>query len=1316
MVVIVSMANIEVRSMLQHALLMIVAVLVMLPMAAQELFIPEQVITELKSYYPDTTLVNAGRPECLIVYPDEAGYEQLAGEVEAAIKAATGVEVPMKTDLQYRTTDREANLVCLGRMNNNKLGLDLFIWRQVASDDWFPGPEGYELRTVCDPWGNGRNVIMLGGSDLEGVRLAVKQFLQILAQGETLVIPHTIETQFAGIENLDAYTRVALQRYQSRFIDLPALPYQCEKLMLECAEMYLLTGRDEYAETYARMLRRWMNEYYRNNLNRQINTPKYMFPWIIMSFACIEESPLIPDELKLELVNLIYDYCSRLSHDTYRIAGLRPGQFSGQGMHEVSESIIYGAEYLSKYYPDLDIGDINFGVQQVQIGQETMAASNGFIDNNTGYTSFSPQTAMRLSLVMGNHAYFASGAARRWMEYSMLVCDSWATTFFGASVSPSDSHHARHCMPAWYYQDPGYVWYSNWREGRSDYHPRMTEDGFDYWVWTYLPKIEPQPPVDEMVGLKYMRLHQTNYHQLESMGRFVNVPRDRSFHQLAMREGLERHHQYLRLDGINDGIANGGDGNAIAALTDGRKWLAATGKWGGGRNMKWFNTALVLRQGQMSDRLVALCDLQLASEFAATAFVRSVMSEYHGVDWARNIVWVKGKYWVVLDQFLARKQDDFSIMCQWYTGAESVDEQHRVAVTEKDHSFVLQAAGGSKPFVTFLEDGRPIVRQAVHGQFNAGDETTMAHLMYGHLTQEPENYSIQRVADNQVLVREPQRQVLMGVAPLGTPHEPSSLCGQLQATCTMFTAAADELSLAGLTTFGTGGQPLLQADKPIDVHVDFATGVVTAIASEVTRVRLHGLDATEEMVSVGGRGDINEVELVAGQYRAVATFEAGSLAALVGAVEAAIGRAEQVATGPVAEQRAEYPQRLVRQWRFAIPGDDAVRVHAIDRADLDGDGVAELLVGTNDGRLFCLNADGTERWQVQFEPYPGQFSSRGQNRAGINDIAVTDFGQGLRILIASDSQHVHCLDAAGTELWKFSGVGVQLTNQAPGSQGPGLHREGDGEMMAVEVVDITGDGSCEILAGSKTYKHGGTRVYGTLWCLNASGQMLWHLFQSAGTVTNIATFDPDGDGRRLIYFGTGGGTYGGFTYLCDHEGNFMDNSVRGPSGETYVGVDRLGADGGLRLMRLEQRDGSVYVHDAAEPYERQWMFRAGGLSAVGPQLVDLTGDGFVEIVVGSDGGSIFCLRDADDPLLWTSNIAEPISAIAVGELAPGTHHVLAGSAVGGLTVVAADGRPLAHAQVGAPVDCVTAVTPKGDQPGLVAVGGGDGVVTVFGLH
>ncbi len=1226
-----------------------------------ELYVPEQTITELKTYYPDTTLVENGEAACVIIHPAEEGYAELGAEVAAGIKAATGAEVPVKSDKDYSEADHATNLICLGRMNNNKLSLDLYIWHYVACDDWFPGPgdeehaPGFVVRSCCDPWGTGKNVIMLGGTELDGVKLAVERFKGMIAKGQTLTIPRTVEVHFKGTENLEEFARTIEPTYHKGFIDLKALPYGGEYKMVEAAERYFLTGRDEYLTCYALMMRRWMDEYYKWVPHRQITTPKYIIPAMLMSYDQIEESPLLPDDLKLEMTNLLYDYVSRMSVHG-RITQLTPGVLADTGLHNVSMTVIYGGKYFKKYYPEADFARIDKGIASVTVGQQTMANSHGFIDNNGGYTASYPRTSVMLAPAMNNYQYFES-AARKYMEYCFIITGGRAGAIFGRQPTPG--------IIAWYTKDPTYVWYHNWRHGKKTYYSEMTAGDIKATLWSYLPNMEERVP-EEMIGLHYLPLHETNYEQLKRGNKLINVPRERSFHQLCMRTGFTRDDQYLRLDGINDGIANGGDGNTIAWITQGRDWLTATGKWGGGRNMKYYSTCLVLKDGQMADKLVALCDLQAASELPTSGFVRSVMHEYNGMDWARNIVWIKDKYWVIFDQLQVLEPDDYSVLCQWFPLGGTVDESHSVTVTSYDHSLYLQMPGGSKPFVKAIEpgDARTAFRQGISGQLAVGDEPTFATIFYGHHKNVPDEYSMKRISDNTCLVTEPEREVLVGVAPLGKPDETMVLGPDVQVKCTGFALAADEMALFGLTSFGAK-EPLLVADKPIGLAIDFTAGIITVQAAEPTELKV---------LTPGGEAGVRvTMPLEAGRHELPA--RGGPFAALTQAVRDIVAKAAAAPAQTAQAAQAQYPQKLDMEWEFQIPAEDKVAVRCLETADLDGDGAEEVLVGTSDGRVILVKADGSLAGESFF-----------QAEGGINDIAVTDFGEGNRILVASDDEHLYCLDGASLE-WKFTGAGIECTNQAPGTYGPGRYVEGDGEMIAIDVADINADGTKEILVGSKTFKHGSRRVFGTLWCLSPDGKLLWHLYQSAGTVTSVKAFDDTGDGQMKIAIESGGGTYGVGGYLVDNQGAMLNRQSAG-YGERFCDVAKIAPDGAYRKVRADHRTGITDVFETADPYAKKWSFKASGLSAMGPVVTDLDGNGISEILVGSGGGSLFCLNEGEEPLTWRVNLGEPISALATGTLQGAGVQVIAGANTGGVYVVSAEGKCLARAGMGAPVSCI----------------------------
>jgi len=679
------------------------------------------------------------------------------------------------------------------------------------------------------------------------------------------------------------------------------------------------------------------------------------------------------------------------------------------------------------------------------------------------------------------------------------------------------------------------------------------------------------------------------------------------------------------------------------------------------------------------------------------------MHEYNGMDWARNIVWIKDKYWVIFDQLQVLEPDDYSVLCQWFPVGGTVDDKYGVTMTSHDHSFYLQMAGGGKPFVKAIEpgDARPAFRQGISGQFVEGDERTFATIFYGHHKDLPNNYSLKRLSENMCLVSEPEREVLVGVAPLGKPDEAIVFGPGMQAKCTMFALASDEIALAGLTSFG-GEQPMLEANKPIDLEIDFANGLVTVNAPEATELTIRGLGVSEDAVSAAAPTDTNIVQLEAREYTLQADIATGPFAAIAAAVRAIIDQASAMSAPAVEVQRPDYPDKLSQQWQFKVPEGDDVAVRTVESADLDGDGREEVFVGTCDGRAFCLTPDGAQKWE---------FAAEG----GINDIAVADFGDGPRVLVASDDEYLHCLDASAKELWKFTGTGIECTNQAPGTYGPGRYVEGDGEMMAIDVADINGDGTKEILVGSKTFKHGSRRVFGTLWCLDPAGELQWHLYQSAGTVTSVKAFDDSGDGQMKIAIESGGGTYGVGGYLVDNQGAMLNRQGAG-YGERFCDVAKIAPDGSYRKVRTDHRTGITDVFETADPYAKKWSFKAGGLSATGPVVADLDGNGIAEILVGSGGGSLFCLNEAEEPLTWRVNLGEPISALATGALQAAGVQVIAGANTGGVYVVSADGKALAYTALDSPLMTVTAaqLSAAGAQSLLAA--NKNGTVTAFALQ
>lgn len=118
-------------------------------------------VTELTSLRRETALVENGRSAAVIVAPP--AYRAAAERINAALKRRTGAALPALTPAQFAFPAR-SNAVLIGDRHANT-AID-FLYRRhfCLTDRAYPGAGGYELRTIVNPLGDGRNFLLLGGS------------------------------------------------------------------------------------------------------------------------------------------------------------------------------------------------------------------------------------------------------------------------------------------------------------------------------------------------------------------------------------------------------------------------------------------------------------------------------------------------------------------------------------------------------------------------------------------------------------------------------------------------------------------------------------------------------------------------------------------------------------------------------------------------------------------------------------------------------------------------------------------------------------------------------------------------------------------------------------------------------------------------------------------------------------------------------------------------------------------------------------------------------------------------------------------------
>ncbi|MCD6573668.1 MAG: PQQ-binding-like beta-propeller repeat protein, partial [Thermoplasmata archaeon] len=130
--------------------------------------------------------------------------------------------------------------------------------------------------------------------------------------------------------------------------------------------------------------------------------------------------------------------------------------------------------------------------------------------------------------------------------------------------------------------------------------------------------------------------------------------------------------------------------------------------------------------------------------------------------------------------------------------------------------------------------------------------------------------------------------------------------------------------------------------------------------------------------------------------------------------------------------------------------------------DVDKDGYKEVVIGSLDGNIYCINAsNGQLRWE--YHTNASVFSSAA--------IANLDEDEQLEVVVGSNDSNLYCIDGlTGNLQWNYSTGGAIYSSPAIG--------------------DVDGDGMPEIVFGS---------FDGNISCLNKDGSLQWN-YSTGGAI------------------------------------------------------------------------------------------------------------------------------------------------------------------------------------------------------------------------
>ena len=1200
-------------------------------------------IETLKEMYLTTDL----REGAEIVAPVDPEWVPLGRRLREMVRAHAGVVLPVVDPAGLAPLPEGRHRVLLGNAMVNDSIMALYRRQFAFLDDYYPGGDGYAIRTVHNPENCGWNVLLVGASRLEGAVAALEVLEGVLEKtrgrlGYTNLSRSEVHEVLLPEMTPDAFREWVAEMYGNNLSYYPVEQGTFLGLVHHlthdpgCARMF----RDAlfYYEDLVR------NRYGGNWLFEHM---LFIYSWawrLFMVWDLIEESDAFTDAERLRITNILWGLANYVAGTRYFQGDAPPPEIRQNHWTFAGLSGSFCAKFFQDYY------EITGFETQVRFSQAVFdGQAESYKPNDDagggwwGYCWLAPYHQMIYDLKRDDFRFLENGQLRTFADYGIQVTDNLGVPVsFGdmwSYIEPGRNAVALKnktislelamalCTAAWYYEDGSYLWALDWMGGAP----------YPGCYYRALPKKAP----DRLDGTSVAPFNRSLYAWVERHTRGgANVPVEEAFDKLVLRGGFVRDDEYLLLDGTSTFAHGHEDGNSIERLTwKGRMWLAELDYiWKRPRH----HSSVVSICGGETVEMPPLVALKWAETFGRTTFTRTVVPGYNGLDWTRDIFWIKGGCFLIADSLRLLEDADYDLRCLWRTlgevrqdGCELTVEQEGVYfrilnADDSGKSLLTEEArvAGTDPYESYAFADGPIrifsQHKSLHGY--PGDVERYFNLMAAGTNEEIDAWRIERIGEGLIRVAHADGPTVFGVV------DGETRIGGFRIAAGAFALTDSSLMLLDAKGLRANGA-IFESDAPVHMalHPDEGRGEVRV--KEETRVR------TEGICLAGGAEDAPDC-LSRGTYQI--SLETGFGNVLREAVRAGAPYVHRKAPRIHGFVPKDTPLRQL--WEARVRG-------PVRCADVRRDSIA---VGTAGGQVLMLNREGRIRWQRE----------TGEE---VRAVHLADLEEGP-LLAGGRDRALTLFDSDGGVSWRRAF-----------SESHGV----DQNVNAVTTADLTGDGKQVILTATDGW---------LVWALAPDGEEVWQRQIEHHAARTLVVGDVEGDGRQEILVGAEYYT----SNLLEADGRIRWTVNGGPCFSALALAD-LNGDG-VKESVYGAMDGNVYAVDSTSG-EILWTANLGDDVRHGLMVA---GHGFA---AGSVSGHMALLSDRGEKR-WRRDLDGGVTGMALLET-DGQEAIVAGTSDGWVVFLSIDGEVIASHRMAAGVTVLAPLAHSGVSGLLVGTEGGD---------